>query len=138
MNRMHRALQLIDFGRNLVFKQLLPNKERLDLMFELMWLYQRLGIRWLVQKTGILKLMGQLGQMESLLPKIPPPQLKYTIRDITPAEGETRYRVRIHTRVYYESGFHGDECRNYPSLGRERLRSRYATKSDLLWRATPS
>ncbi|MDE0014074.1 MAG: (Fe-S)-binding protein, partial [Candidatus Poribacteria bacterium] len=71
----------------------LPNKERLDLIFELMWLYQRLGIRWLVQKTGILKLMGQLGQMESLLPKIPPPQLKYTIRDITPAEDETRYRV---------------------------------------------
>ncbi|MDE0400411.1 MAG: (Fe-S)-binding protein [Candidatus Poribacteria bacterium] len=81
------------FWTNLVFKQLLPNKERLDLIFELMWLYQRLGIRWFVQKTGILKLMGQLGQMESLLPKIPPPQLKYTIRDITPAEGETRYRV---------------------------------------------
>ncbi len=81
------------FWTNLVFKQILPNKERLDLIFELMWLYQRLGIRWLVQKTGILKLMGQLGQMESLLPKIPSPRLKYTIRDITPAEGETRYRV---------------------------------------------
>ena len=81
------------FWTNLVFKQLLPNKERLDLMFELMWLYQRLGIRRLVQKLGILKLMGQLGEMESLLPKIPSPQLKYTIRDITPAKGETRYRV---------------------------------------------
>ena len=81
------------FWTNLVFKHILPNKERLDLIFELMWLYQRLGIRWLVQKTGLLKLMGQLGQMESLLPKIPQPQLKYTIQDITPAEGETRYRV---------------------------------------------
>lgn len=81
------------FWTNLVFKHLLPNKERLDLIFELMWLYQRLGIRWLVQKTGILKLMGQMGQMESLLPKIPSPHLKYTVRDITPAEGETRYRV---------------------------------------------
>ena len=81
------------FWTNLVFKQLLPYKERLDLIFELMWLYQRLGIRWLVQKTGILRLMGQLGQMESLLPKISPPELKYTIQDITPAEGETRYRV---------------------------------------------
>ena len=81
------------FWNELVFKQLLPNRERLDLLFELMWLYQRLGIRWLVQKTGILKLMGRLGKMESLLPKIPPPRLKYTMRDITPAEGETRYRV---------------------------------------------
>ncbi len=81
------------FWTNFVFKQLLPNKERLDLIFELMWLYQRLGIRWLVQKLGVLKLMGQLGEMEALLPKIPPPQLKYTIRDITSAKGETRYRV---------------------------------------------
>lgn len=81
------------FWSNLVFKQILPNKERLNLIFELMWLYQRLGIRWLVQKTGILKLLGQLGQMEALLPKIPSPRLKYSIRDITPAEGETRYRV---------------------------------------------
>ena len=81
------------FWNDLVFKHILPNKERLDLIFELMWLYQKLGIRWLVQKTGILKLMGQMGQMESLLPKIPSPNLKYTMRDITPAEGETRYRV---------------------------------------------
>ena len=81
------------FWSNLVFKQILPNKEKLDLIFELMWLYQRLGIRWLVQKSGILKLMGQLGKMESFLPKIPPPSLKYTIRDVTPAVGETRYRV---------------------------------------------
>ena len=81
------------FWTNLVFRQILPNKERLDLIFELMWLYQRLGIRRLVQKTGILKLMGSVGQMESLLPKIPPPRLKYTIRDITPAVGETRCRV---------------------------------------------
>ncbi len=81
------------FWSNLVFKQILPNKERLDMIFELMWVYQRLGIRWFLQKIGILKLMGRLGQMESLLPSIPSPQLKYTIRDITAAEGETRYRV---------------------------------------------
>lgn len=81
------------FWTNLIFKQILTSKENLDLIFELMWLYQRLGIRWLVQKTGILKLMGQLGKMESLLPDIPSPKLKYTIRDVTPAEGETQYRV---------------------------------------------
>ncbi len=81
------------FWSNLVFKQILPNKDRLDLIFELMWIYQKLGLRWLVQKTGILKLMGQLGQMESLLPTIPSPHLKYKIRDVTPAESETRYRV---------------------------------------------
>ena len=88
----HRSLSY-RFWTNFVFKQILPSKDKLDLIFELMWLYQKLGIRWLVQKSGILKLMGQLGQMESLLPKIPSPHLKYTIRDVTPAVGETRYRV---------------------------------------------
>lgn len=81
------------FWTNLVFKQILISKERLDWIFELMWLYQRLGIRWFVQKTGLLRLMGNIGKMESLLPTIPHPKQKYTIRDVTPAEGETRYRV---------------------------------------------
>lgn len=81
------------FWTNLIFKQILTSKENLDLIFELMWLYQRLGIRWFVQKTGILNLMGQLGKMESLLPDIPSPKLKYTIRDVTPAKDETQYRV---------------------------------------------
>ena len=71
-----------------------------------MWLYQKLGLRWLVQKTGILKLMGQLGKMESLLPKIPSPRLKYTMRDITPAEGETRYRVGFYPWMHHESSFY--------------------------------
>ncbi|MCZ6677398.1 MAG: heterodisulfide reductase-related iron-sulfur binding cluster [Candidatus Poribacteria bacterium] len=81
------------FWRRLVFKELLPHTDRLDFIFELMWLYQRLGIRWLVQKLGILKLMGRLGEMESLLPAIPDPSLKYTIREFTPAKGEAKYRV---------------------------------------------
>ncbi len=81
------------FWTNLVFKHILPHKDRLDLLFEFMWLYQRLGIRWLVQKTGILKLLGRLAAMESILPKISSPLLKYTIREITPADGEMRYRV---------------------------------------------
>lgn len=81
------------FWTNLIFKQILTRKENLDFIFEIMWLYQKLGIRWLVQKTGILKLMGQLGKMESMLPAIPSPKLKYTIRDVTPSEGTTHYRV---------------------------------------------
>ncbi len=81
------------FWSNLVFKQILPHKERLEFIFDLMWLYQRLGLRWLVQKSGILKRLGRLGAMESLMPKISAPHLKYTMREFTPADGETRYRV---------------------------------------------
>lgn len=81
------------FWRHLAFKGLLPNKDLLDLIFEVMWLYQRLGIRWLVRRLGILKLMGKLGEMESMLPKIPDPSLKYTMQDFTPAKGKAKYRV---------------------------------------------
>ncbi len=91
-SNVHRPLSY-RFWTNLVFKQILTSKERLDWIFELMWLYQRLGIQWFVQKIGLLRLMGNIGKMEVLLPTIPHPNQKYTIRDITPAEGETRYRV---------------------------------------------
>ena len=81
------------FWRRLAFKELLPDKDRLDLIFEMMWLYQRLGIRWVVQKLGILKLMGKLGEMESLLPDIPNPSLKQSIREFSPAKGKAKHRV---------------------------------------------
>ena len=81
------------FWRNVVFKGILPNKDRLDLIFELLWLYQRFGIRWLTRKLGILKLMGKIGEMESMMPEIPNPSLKQTIREFTPAKGVAKYRV---------------------------------------------
>jgi glycolate oxidase iron-sulfur subunit len=81
------------FWRRLAFKEILPYKERLDLIFELMWLYQRSGLRWLARKLGIFKLMGKLGEMESLLPNIPNPDQKYAIKEFTPAKGKAKYRV---------------------------------------------
>ena len=81
------------FWRRLAFKEILPNKDRLDFIFELMWLYQRLGIRRLVHKLGVLKALGKLGEMESLLPDIPDPALKSGIKAFTPAKGRPKYRV---------------------------------------------
>ena len=81
------------FWRRLAFEEILPDKDRLNLIFEIMWLYQRLGIRWLVKKLGLLRLMGKLGEMESLLPNIPDPSLKYTMQEVTAAKGEAKYRV---------------------------------------------
>ena len=79
--------------RDLVFRKLLPNKENLSLLFTLIWLYQKTGIRTIVQKTGILKLMGRLGEMESMLPSLPNPLMKSEIREFLPAKGETKHRV---------------------------------------------
>ena len=81
------------FWRRFAFKEILPHRKRLDSIFGLLWLYQRLGVRWLVQKSGILKLMGRLGEMESLMPKIPAPFIKSGLQEFTPSKGKAKYRV---------------------------------------------
>ena len=78
---------------NLVFKGLLPKRIRLNLVFELLWLYQRLGIRSLVRRSGILKVMGKMGEMEAMMPEIPSPALKLSLRKFAPAKGKAKYRV---------------------------------------------
>ena len=78
---------------NLVFKGLLPKRIRLNLVFELLWLYQRLGIRSLVRRSGILKIMGKMGEMEAMMPEIPSPIHKLSLRRFAPAKGKAKYRV---------------------------------------------
>jgi glycolate oxidase iron-sulfur subunit len=78
---------------NLVFKRILPKRLRLNLIFELLWLYQRLGIRSLVRRSGILKMMGKMGEMEAMMPEVPTPTLKFSLRKFSPAKGKAKYRV---------------------------------------------
>ena len=78
---------------NLVFKGLLPKRIRLNLIFEFLWLYQRLGIRSLVRWSGILKIMGKMGEMEAMMPEVPNPALKLSLRKFAPAKGKAKYRV---------------------------------------------
>lgn len=81
------------FWRRFAFKELLPHKKRLDLIFGALWLYQRLGIRWFARKSGILRLMGNLGDAESLMPNVSNPYLKSKLQEFTPSKGKARYRV---------------------------------------------
>ena len=81
------------FWRRFAFKALLPHKKRLDLIFGALWLYQRLGIRWFARKSGILRLMGKLGDAESLMPNVSNPYLKSKLQEFTPSKGKARYRV---------------------------------------------
>ena len=78
---------------NLVFKGILPKRLRLNLIFGLLWLYQRLGIRSLVRRSGILKMMGKMGEMEAMMPEVPTPTLKFSLRKFSPAKGKAKYRV---------------------------------------------
>ena len=83
----------VEFWRNLVFNQLLPYKDRLDILFGLMWFYQQSGLQTLTRKLGLLKLMGKMGEMEGMLPKLPNPTRKAEIRNFMPAEGKAKYRL---------------------------------------------
>ncbi|HEV7662692.1 MAG TPA: heterodisulfide reductase-related iron-sulfur binding cluster [Chloroflexota bacterium] len=79
--------------RRLAFRELLPHRARLRLMFGALRLYQRLGLQRLVRATGLLP-KGH-AEAESLLPPLPPP---FEPRwEVFPAEGETRYRVGMFT-----------------------------------------
>ena len=81
------------FWRRFAFKEILPHRKRLDFIFGVLWLYQRLGVRWLARKSGLFKLMGKLGEAELIMPNIADPYLKAKLQDLTPSKGKTRYRV---------------------------------------------
>jgi glycolate oxidase iron-sulfur subunit len=79
--------------RRLAFKEMLPRKGRLRVMFTALRLYQRLGLQRLVRATGLLP--KQLAHAESLLPDLPRP---FEPRwEVYPAQGPTRYRVGLFT-----------------------------------------
>lgn len=81
------------FLQHLIFKTLFPHPLRLGFLFWMLWFYQRLGIRWLARQLRIMKLMGRMGGAEKLLPNLPSPFLKYSLKRIPPPKGEKKYRV---------------------------------------------
>jgi glycolate oxidase iron-sulfur subunit len=77
--------------RRLAFRELLPHQARLRVLFGLLLVYQRSGVRRLTQRM----LPKRLADMEALLPKLPRP---FTPRwEVYPAVGEVRYRVGLFT-----------------------------------------
>lgn len=81
-------------GQAILFTGLLPHVKRLDLLVDLLWLYQSSGLRWLVRRSRLLRLLGrEWPGLESLLPDLPPPRVRQTLREQTAADGRERRRV---------------------------------------------
>jgi glycolate dehydrogenase iron-sulfur subunit len=79
--------------RRLAFKELLPHKRRLRLLFAALRVYQRSGLQRLVRASRLMP--ESLDQAERLLPRLPSP---FAPRwEVLPAEGATRYRVGLFT-----------------------------------------
>lgn len=79
--------------RNLIFA-LFPHPDRLRMLLVPLGLYQWSRIGELIQATGLLnRISPRLAAMESLLPPITAKSFQNNIPEVTPAQGQTRYRV---------------------------------------------
>jgi glycolate dehydrogenase iron-sulfur subunit len=80
--------------QRLLYSGLLPHLKRLDLLIDLLWLYQASGLRWLVRKSHLLRqVSARLSEVELLLPDLPPPMIRQRLDEQTPASGKEQRRV---------------------------------------------
>ncbi|GAB7386887.1 (Fe-S)-binding protein [Bacillaceae bacterium] len=80
--------------RHWLFVQLFPHPHRLRMLGNLLWFYEKSGLRTLARKTGILKrLPFHLGEFEAVLPDLPSPAERKSAPKRLPAKGERKYKV---------------------------------------------
>ena len=82
-------------GRKLIFDYLLPSRTWLRFAGAGLWLYQRSGMRRLLRASGIFKVMGKLGEVESLAPSAEAPFFYRHMGRVFPARGERKHRVAL-------------------------------------------
>jgi glycolate oxidase iron-sulfur subunit len=92
--------------QHLLYAGLLPHLKRLDLLVDLLWLYQASGLRWLVRKSQLLRwLSARLSDVELLLPDLPAPMVRQRLREQAPAAGAEQRRVGFLTGCIMRSVF---------------------------------
>jgi glycolate oxidase iron-sulfur subunit len=80
--------------QDFLYAGLLPQLKRLDLLVDMLWLYQASGLRWLMRKSQLLRrLSPRLSDAELLLPDLPVPTVRQRLREQTPAVGVEQRRV---------------------------------------------
>lgn len=91
--------------RKFVFEWLFPYPKRINALFNFLWFYQKSGLRWLARNLGILRLMGQMGNMEALLPELPAPWKRRGIKGTVSPQGEKRHRIGFFTGCVMNTAF---------------------------------
>jgi glycolate oxidase iron-sulfur subunit len=80
--------------QRLLYSGLLRHLKRLDLLIDLLWLYQASGLRWLVHKSHLLRLFSErLEDAELMLPELPSPLIRQRLPEQTPATVHEQRRV---------------------------------------------
>jgi glycolate oxidase iron-sulfur subunit len=83
-------------GEHLLYSVLLLHLKRLDLVVDLLWLYQASGLRWLVQRSGLLHWLPEAwSDRERLLPPLPSPLIRQRLREQTPPLGSVQRRIGL-------------------------------------------
>jgi glycolate oxidase iron-sulfur subunit len=80
-------------ARSVIFDYLLPSRILLRFAGAGLWIYQRSGMQRLVRGSGILKIFGNLGDIESLAPSVETPSFFRHMGRVFPAQGERKHRV---------------------------------------------
>jgi len=103
-------------GEWMFYAGVLPYLKRLDLAVDLLWVYQASGAQWLVRRSCLLHLLSErVAEWEQLLPRIPSPRLRQSLREVTPAEGHEQRRVGFLASGFndYGSAEHGIQPRRF-------------------------
>ena len=92
--------------QQLLYSGLLLHLKRLDLLVDLLWLYQASGLRWLVQNSHLLRLFSEAwSDVELLLPELPSPLIRQRLREWTIPMGHEQRQVGFLTGCVMRSVF---------------------------------
>ncbi|HTU46210.1 MAG TPA: heterodisulfide reductase-related iron-sulfur binding cluster [Bryobacteraceae bacterium] len=80
-------------AKKIVFERLLPLRAALQMAGTALYLYQASGLQRLMRATGVLKLLGNLANIEALSPHAEVPFFYRNLGKTFPAAGERRFRV---------------------------------------------
>ena len=84
--------------RKLFFEQLIPKKKRMNVLANLLWLYQKTGMQTLVRKGKLSNyLPNHLGDFEAIMDPLPSPKERRRFPKKLSPRGEMRYRVAFFT-----------------------------------------
>ncbi|MBV9761663.1 MAG: 4Fe-4S dicluster domain-containing protein [Acidobacteriaceae bacterium] len=85
----------VRIGQKLVFERLLPSRIALQIAGAALYVYQASGLQRIVRATGVLKLFGNLANIEALSPHAQVPFFYRHIGKTFPALGPRRFRVAL-------------------------------------------
>lgn len=86
------------FVRNVTMKQLFPKPRRLKQLSNMLYFYQKSGLRTVVRKSGVMKLFPKsMCEMELAVPDVASPAERKARKNFLPAKGEKRMTVGLFT-----------------------------------------